>query len=109
MKKIINLVCLLVIAVSVFTNTQPANAMGAFYTEATYPAIATGVKSYKPISELKKGTAKTMNILWLVETGDAGIKEAAQNAGIKQVHFIDMKVKTILFFFKRITTNVYGE
>jgi len=94
---------------SLFICVNQANAAGIFYTEATYPLTATGVKSTKPVTNLKKGTAQTTNILYLIELGDAGIKEAAQSAGIKQVHFIDVYEKSIFVFFKKTIVNVYGE
>jgi hypothetical protein len=61
------------------------------------------------MNELKHGSAQTNNILYCVELGDAGIKEAASNAGIRQINYIDYDVKSIFFFFKKITVNVYGE
>ncbi|MDD3150945.1 MAG: TRL-like family protein [Candidatus Gastranaerophilales bacterium] len=106
MKKIITF---LLLTLLIGTFTLPANAMGLFYTKATYPITATGVKSTKPVSELKRGTGKTMNILWFVETGDAGIKEAAEDANIRRIHFIDIEEETIFFFFRKLTTTVYGE
>lgn len=50
--------------VSMLTSTQ-VNAMGLFYTDATYPVIATGSK-VEYLSTLKKGTASTNNILFSV-------------------------------------------
>lgn len=109
MKKRFLTLLIITFIIALTFNSYNASAVGLFYTEATYPAVATGVKSDKPISELKKGTSNTLNVLYLVETGDAGIKEAAENGNISQVHYVDMKIKTVLFFFQRITTTVYGE
>jgi len=89
-------------------HVQAANAMGLFYTNAQYPVTATGVKS-TDLSNLKKGESDALNVLWLVEIGDAGVYEAAKEAGIKQIHFIDVREKTVFFFFRRIKTYVYGE
>lgn len=108
MKK--NLTYLLVLAgIAVFLFSQSAQAMGLFYTETTYPVTATGAKTTKDLKYLKKGISKSKCILGMVELGDAGIEEAAKEANIKQIDFIDIKVKSIFIFFSRITTEVYGE
>ncbi len=78
MKKILVILGL----VFMLTGTQ-VNAMGGFYTNATYPITATGAK-VQDLSTLKKGTASTNNVLFLVETGDASIDTAAKNGGIKK-------------------------
>lgn len=95
--------------ISAFIFTQSAQAMGLFYTETTYPVTATGAKATKDLKYLKKGVSKSKCILGLVELGDAGIDEAAKSANIRQISFIDIKVKSIFIFISRITTEVYGE
>ena len=92
-----------------FTLGQSAQALGVFYTNTTYPLTATGAKINKDIKSLKKGVSKSKCILGLVELGDSGIEEAAKNANIKQIYFVDVKVKSIFVFFQRLTTEVYGE
>lgn len=87
----------------------PANAMGLFYTNATYPVLATGVKTDKAIECLKCGSASALSVLFLVELGDAGLKEAARCGDIKQVYFVDVNEKSVFFFFRKLTTTVYGE
>lgn len=89
------------------TATQ-ANAMGLFYTDATYPVTATGSK-VQDLSTLKKGTASTNNILFLVETGDASIDTAAKNGGIKKISHIDIHEKSVFIFWKGVRVTVYGE
>lgn len=89
--------------------STPVNAMGLFYTKATYPMTATGVKSTKDICCLKKGEASATNILWVVELGDAGLGAASKNGNIKQIYFVDVQEKNVFIFFGKITTTVYGE
>ncbi len=90
-------------------NTNPANAIGLVYTDSTYPITATGVESPEDLTNLKKGKASAINILGIAEWGDAGVNKAAKEANIKNINFIDVNVKTVFFFFAKITTNVYGE
>ncbi|MDD3435612.1 MAG: TRL domain-containing protein [Candidatus Gastranaerophilales bacterium] len=87
----------------------PANAMGLFYTDATYPMTATGVRTTKTVDCLKKGKSSAIGILFLVELGDAGLGAASKDGDIKQVYFVDINEKTVLIFFRKITTTVYGE
>ena len=89
------------------TGTQ-VNAMGLFYTDATYPVTATGSK-VQDLSTLKKGTASTNNILFLVETGDESIDTAAKNGGINKISHIDIHEKSVFIFWKGIKVTVYGE
>jgi len=104
MKKII-----LCLALFVLLLQAPANAMGLFYTDTTYPLLATGVKSTKDISCLAKGTASALNVLFIVQVGDAGLSAASRDGNIKQVYFADVNEQSVFIFFKRITTTVYGE
>lgn len=93
----------------VFALTQASvNAAGLFYTDATYPVTATGVK-VDNLNNLKKGSASTTNILYIVEVGDASTDTAAKNAGIKKISYIDINVKSIFIFWAKTTVNVYGE
>lgn len=103
MKKILTILGL----AFMLTGTQ-ANAMGLFYTDATYPVTATGSK-VQDLSTLKKGTASTNNILFLVETGDASIDTAAKNGGIKKISHIDIQEKSVFIFWRGIKVTVYGE
>ncbi len=106
MKKILVLF-LLVFSVLIFQNLK-TNAMGLFYTNANYPVTATGVRT-EDLSKLKKGEADTINVLWIVEVGDAGVDKAAKNGNIKEISYIDVREQTIFIFFKKITTTVYGK
>jgi len=108
MKKYLMQLSLLAV-IGAFMLSQSAQATGLFYTETTYPVSVTGAKSIKDIKYLKKGTSESKCILGLVELGDAGVEEAARQAGIKQVHFVDVHIKSIFIFFSKLTTEVYGE
>jgi len=91
-----------------FSIQSKANAMGIFYTDATYPITATGAK-VPDLSNLRKGQASATSVLFLVETGDAGIDTAARNGGITKISHIDVNEMTVLFFFRKLTVTVYGE
>lgn len=97
-----------ILSLFLLSNAQIANAMGFFYTDARYPVTATGLETVD-LKNLKKGESKALNVLWAVEIGDAGVYKAAKEAGINQIHFIDVNEKTVFFFFRRIRTIVYGE
>lgn len=103
MKKILTVLGLLFM----LSGTQ-ANAMGLFYTDATYPVTATGVKT-ENLSAMKKGTASTTNILFLVEVGDASIDTAAKNGGISKISHIDIQEKSVFIFWRGVKVTVYGE
>lgn len=103
MKKILTVLGLLFM----LSSTQ-ANAMGLFYTDATYPVTATGVKT-EDLAAMKKGTASTTNILFLVEVGDASIDTAAKNGGISKISHIDIQEKSVFIFWRGVKVTVYGE
>lgn len=56
----------------------------------------------------KMGVAKASGIICFCE-GDASLKAAMDNGGIKKVHHVDYKVKNILGIVADYTTIVYGE
>ena len=103
MKKILT-----ILGLTFMLTATEVNATGLFYTDATYPVTATGVKA-KDLATMKKGTASTNNILYLVEVGDASIDTAAKNGGIHKISHIDIKVKSIFIFWTGVTVTVYGE
>jgi hypothetical protein len=107
MKKII---LVLILSIVTFLSSNIAsNARGLLYTNTNYPVTATGVQSPDDLDSLKEGESSSLNILGLVETGDASINKAAKDANIKNINFIDVNVKSIFLFYTRITTHVYGE
>lgn len=91
-----------------FMTQQQSQAMGLFYTNATYPVAVTGAKP-NDLNALKKGSASTTNILFCVELGDAGVDEIAKKAGIKKITYIDVNEKSVFIFWRSLTVNVYGE
>lgn len=103
MKKILTTLTLALM----FTNSQ-ANAMGLFYTNTTYPLTATGCE-VQNLHNLKKGSASSNNILFLVEVGDSSIDTAAKNANIKKISHIDIQEKSVFIFWRGVTVTVYGE
>ena len=103
MKKILKILGLAFI----LTSTK-ASAMGLFYTDATYPITATGINS-QDFTTMKKGTASTNNILFLVEIGDASIDTAAKNGNIKQISHIDIQEKSVFISWRGVKVIVYGE
>ena len=45
----------------------------------------------------------------LFSWGDASVKQAAANGGIKDVEHIDYDLKTVLMVYRQFTVEVYGE
>lgn len=61
---------------------------------------------------LKKGEANSINVMGLVEMGNAGIYTAAKNGEISKIYFVDSKKERLwayYFFYEKLTTIVYGE
>ena len=98
---------LFALALMFMTQTQ-SNATGFFYTNATYPVLATGVK-VQDMGALKKATGSTTNILYFVEIGDASIDTIAKKAGIKRITHADINEKSVFIFWRGLTVTVYGE
>lgn len=78
---------------------------GVVYTEIKSP-VAAGDGS---ISYNKVGVAKSTSVLGLVATGDASIKAAAANGGIRNIKYVDYDAKNILGVYGEYTTTVYGD
>ena len=89
-------------------NISKSDAMGIFYTNATYPVTATGA-TVKDLSKLKQANVSTTTILMLIERGNAGIDKAIQEAGITKISHIDVQEKSIFIFWRKLTVKVYGE
>ena len=60
------------------------------------------------VKPAKTGIAKATGLICFSE-GDATIKAAMENGGIKKVHHVDYKVKNIFGIVAEYTTIVYGE
>ncbi len=78
---------------------------GGIYTGAV-GAIGAGSGD---VSYSKVGKATSTSILGLVATGDASIKTAAANGGIKRIKYVDYEVENILGIYGQYTTVVYGD
>jgi hypothetical protein len=69
--------------------------------------------SYHPVTATsnpvghKIGSASSVNILGFIRKGDASIKQAVRNGGIKNISTVDEKREFYLFFYRR-TTIVSG-
>ena len=60
------------------------------------------------VKPAKMGTATASGIVLFCE-GDASLKAAMDNGGIKKVHHVDYKTKNILGIVGSTTTIVWGE
>ena len=78
---------------------------GFIYTEVKAPVGAGETDG----SYSKVGTAIATSVLGIVATGDASIRTAMQNGGIKKISFIDYDVKNILGIYGEYKTTVYGD
>ena len=104
MKSKIAYIAILFLVVVVVSGCATPYPYGAFYTEVKSPVAAAGDISYS-----KVGVAKATSILGLVATGDASIKAAADNGGIKKIKYVDYDSKNILGIYGEYTTTVYGD
>ena len=66
----------------------------------------TGVDNSVKCEKVGRATAKGILIFSL---GDASIKAAMENGGIKKVHHVDSEHMNILMAYATYTTVVYGE
>ena len=78
---------------------------GILYTEVKAP-IGAGADN---VSYSKVGVSQATSILGLVATGDASIKAAMENGGIKKIKYVDYSAKNILGVYGEYTTTVYGD
>ena len=86
-------------------SVRPSNAVSALTLDVTSPDTSFIDNSVKPA---KCGTATASGIICFTE-GDASIKAAMDNGGIKKIHHVDYKVKNILGIVGSTTTIVWGE
>lgn len=105
MKKRLSLLALVLVAGVFVSGCATAIPAGMFYTEVAFPGgVGNGDVKYS-----KTGTAKSTSYFGMVATGDASIKAAADNGGIKTIKFVDYSTKNILGFIGEYTTTVYGD
>ena len=95
--------------------------MGYIYSDLTVPASTSkeiNKKEHKKTDyeNLKKGASTSVNILRLVEIGNAGIMEAAKEGGIKKIHHVEVRSHKVFIpllflpiYFNEKQTIVYGE
>ena len=95
--------------------------MGYIYSDLTVPASASkeiNKKEHKKADyeNLKKGVSSSINILKLIEIGNAGIMEAAEDGGIKKIHHVEVRSHKVFvpllflpIYFNEKQTIVYGE
>ena len=58
----------------------------------------------------KVGVSSSHSIAWLVDWGDAGVKQAAENGNITVIQHMDMGIESYLLgLYTRRDTIVYGD
>ena len=105
MTRILATFLLVFIMTSSFTGCASYLPMGFVYTEVTSPVSVTD----SDISHTKVGTAVATSVLGIVATGDASVRAAANNGGIKKIKHVEYHVKNILGIIGEYTTTVYGD
>ena len=104
MKKVAGVLAVVFLA-GILAGCATPYPMGMFYTEIKAPIGAgDGNLNYS-----KVGTSKATSVLGMVATGDASIKTAAANGGIRTIKYVDYDAKNILGIFGEYTTTVYGD
>lgn len=106
MVKRLGLVGLVLATVLLLSGCATMYPVGALYTEVSVPNL---MGDGKDISYSKVGVAKATSVLTLVATGDASVKAAAANGGIKTIKYVDYQAKNILGIYGEYTTTVYGD
>lgn len=80
---------------------------GFIYEDTAYPILATDMKTDN-IKNLKVGECQVFHCMGIVDTGHAGIQEAAKRGKITQIHHVDISHKLVLGIGVS-TVRVYGE
>ena len=81
------------------------NAAAPLTLDVQSPDMSFVDNSVKPE---KKGIATASGIILFVD-GDASLKAAMENGGIKKIHHVDYKVKNIFGIIGSTSTIVWGE
>jgi hypothetical protein len=113
-----NTVCLLLMAAALSLLSGCAQYLapvkppqGLFFTKVSAP-LSTDFKS-TPVCE-KSGQASTFYVHDIIFTGldfawsDAGLKDAADNGGIKAVEYADYQYMLVMGVFGKFTVTAYG-
>ena len=104
MRRLISLLAFSIVAVIFATGCATPIPAGGFYTEVAFPGgVGSGDLSYS-----KVGVATSTSYLALIATGDASIKAAAENGGIKEIKYVDYSTKNVFGIIGEYTTTVYG-
>lgn len=90
--------------VALFMLSSPVLAFGGLYSDTVEPSAL----SQQPVRPCKVGKATCDSYLGVVQLGDCSYEAAMRNGKITQVNHHDTAVKG-WFFFRHITTRVYGE
>ncbi len=98
------LICFFVVPALSGCGAVQAPVSGLIYTGVQGPGPVTQAAEYS-----KTGEASCTSILGLIATGDASVKAAMENGGIKKIHHVDYKSTNILGLFGKFTTVVYGD
>jgi hypothetical protein len=80
---------------------------GIIYNNTVTPIIATNME-VDNVKNLKCGKVQIFHCLGLVDTGYAGIQNAAIRGKISKIHHVDVRTRTILGI-GMTTVEVYGE
>ena len=86
-----------------------AAGVGVFYTGVNTPAPALAVECSANVKPEKIGKAEATNILGLVVVGDCSIEAAMKAGQITKINHVDFRTETVLTFYAKKITIVYGE
>ena len=89
-----------------FPRLSPARASLGAVTSVDAPL---SIDHNRSAMASKKGESSAMCILGLVSVGDASTQAAAQEGGLKTVHFLDYKYFNVLGIYQKTTVMAYGE
>ncbi len=101
MKKIL----FLIVFVGLFSINQVQ--AGFLYHDTITPIIATNME-VDNVKNLKCGRCQIFHCFGIVDTGHAGIQNAAIRGKISKIHHVDVKTKMVLGI-GTTTVEVYGE
>lgn len=90
--------------VAVSMLSTPVFAFGGLYSDTVEPSAL----SQQPVRPCKVGRATCDSYFGLVQLGDCSYEAAMKQGRMTQVNHHDTQVKG-WFFFRHITTRVYGE
>lgn len=77
--------------------------LGMIYTDVQAPLSPRGDVG------TRRGSSQATSILGLVSIGDASVRSAAANGGIRDVKLVDYEYRNVLLVFQRYTTIAYGD